>query len=113
MSPHFTQSFVICNKIAILDVALSASSSLLGAIAQPSAMKSVLDMILQQPNTQADFKSLKDRLSRKVDVILAAGVKLDSSGESSQLQNCIAELLKGSPRVFAGCLRHEMRLFSS
>ena len=57
-------------------------------------MKSVLDMISQQPSTQAEFKSLKDKLSRKVDVILAAGVKLDSSAESSQLQNCIAELLK-------------------
>ena len=75
-------------------------------------MKSVLDMISQQPSTQAEFKSLKDKLNRKVDVILAAGIKLDSSGESSQLQNCIAELLKGPSRVFAGCLHYKLRLSS-
>lgn len=67
-------------------------------------MKSVLDIISQQPNTQADFKSLKDKLNRKVDVILAAGAKVDSSGENSQLQNCIAEIPDGPSRVFAGCL---------
>ena len=64
-------------------------------------MNSIMENI-KLPGANSDLNSLKEKLNRKFDVILAAGTVLEMSGECTQLQSAIGELLLTPTHTFAG-----------
>jgi hypothetical protein len=64
-------------------------------------MNAIMENI-KLPGANSDLNSLKEKLNRKFDVIQAAGTVLEMSGECTQLQSAIGELLLSPTYTFAG-----------
>lgn len=67
-------------------------------------MNAIMENI-KLPGSQSDLNSLKEKLNRKFDVLLTAGTVLEISGEYTQLQSAIGELLLTPCHTFAGKLQ--------
>lgn len=75
-----------------------------GKLQSLESMNAIMENI-KLPGANLDLISLKEKLSRKFDVILAAGTVLEMSGECTQLQSAIGELLLTPTHTFAGKLQ--------
>lgn len=73
-------------------------------------MNAVMDLIGQGPNSQADLKSLKEKLSARIDAILAAGKNIEEPGDITTLQSCIGKIIAVPCYIFAGANTSRLRI---
>lgn len=65
-------------------------------------MDALLEMLNQ--GSPSDEKTIKDKLNRKFDVILAAGINVVPHSKCTQLQSAIGKILGSPSKTFAGWL---------
>jgi hypothetical protein len=63
-------------------------------------MDALLETLSQ--GSQSDEKNIKDKLNRKIDVILAAGINVVAHSKCTQLQCAIGKILGIPSKTFAG-----------